>query len=347
MSLKQKVKEFFKPSPREYAKIILGNSPFVTIDVGAANGLVPHWHTLDGFATVVSFEPHEQSYRELLGKYAKSDYRDLYKPFPFGLSEFGGETTLYMLNERTGSSILPVDMNSPWLKKDDPYVFPITEVKIQTKNLKQVFEEEKLEAPSMIKLDIQGAELSVLRGLGEDRLNTLMSVEMEVGFQSFHLGAPNPFEVIEAMKEYGLEFYDLSTNRHFTGKGTDGDYYLRRLGVSNVYNKVSNRLTESDLLFFRSPDAVVRNYDPAASRKLIVTYCVYNYFTDACSLNDRCLEEGIWQKDVHASIERAIRNWSNIYNWRYGRRRQWAHAKYKWLLSHLQHKPWQTPPKDL
>lgn len=347
MSIQQKIKEFFKPSPRVYARSILGEVPFVTIDVGAANGLVPHWHTLDGFATVVSFEPHEQSYQELLNKYAKSDYRHFYKPFPFGLSEFGGETTLYMLNERTGSSILPVDMNSPWLKKDDPYVFPITEVQIQTKSLQQVFEEEKLENPSMIKLDIQGAELSVLKGLGKERLNQLMSVEMEVGFQNIYQGAPNPFEVIEAMKEYGLDFYDMSMNRHFTGKGTDGNYYLKKLGVSSVYNLVSNRLTETDLLFFRNADAIIRQKDSALIKKQIVAYCVYNYFTDACSLNDKALEAVIISKSEFTEIQKAIVQWSNIYNWKYGKGMESLHRRWKWLKSHLQHKPWQTPPKDL
>lgn len=347
MSVKQTIKELLKPSPRKAGLTILKNTPMLVVDVGAANGLVPHWQVLDGLAQVVSFEPHEASYKELLAKYAKSDYSHMYKPFPFGLSKNGGKTTLYMLNERTGSSILPVDNESPYLIKDDPYVFPITEIEIETKSLKEVFESENLGNPSMIKLDIQGAEIEVLEGLGTERIDNLLSIEMEVGFRSIHKNAPTPFSTIEWMEKFGFDFFDMTTNRLYTGKGTDSKYYLKALGVSSVYNKVANRLVETDLLFFKKQDVVLNSGSSNQARLLIVAYCVYNFFTDACQFNDKALEAGLFTKDDHQQIINAVKNWSNIYNKWYPSSLEGFHYKLKNLKSHLRHKPWQTPTKEL
>lgn len=347
MGLKQSIKEFFKPSPRNIGKSLLQGNPFVVIDVGAANGLIPHWHTLDGLATVVSFEPHEASYRDLLRKYQKSPYRDMYKPFPFGLSEKGGDTVLYMLNERTGSSILPVDPSSPWLNPDDPYVFPITETIIQTKSLKQVFEEENLAQPSMIKLDIQGAEIQVLNGLGDERLPNLVSIELEVGFHSIHKDAPTPFDTIEKLEKLGFAFYDMTTNRVPAGRGKDRLYYLRKLDISPIYNKTATRLVETDLLFFRDPVKLLDSEKAGDIRRQLVALCVYNFFTDALWLNDEALDRQIFSKDEHAQIEKNLREWSKIYNWKYPAYLSGLHERWKLLKSHLSHLPWQTPTRDL
>src|SRR5204863_9695047 len=107
-------------------------------DVGAANGLLPHWVSLDGIAHIYQIEPREDACAELERENAKSVTPDLYRVLRAGVSGTDGPRTLYVSNAPTGTSLLPPDPASVPDCGDyvDPeYLFPITEQTIQTQTL--------------------------------------------------------------------------------------------------------------------------------------------------------------------------------------------------------------------
>lgn len=83
------------------------------------------------------------------------------------------------------------------------YPFAATAARTQTLDVllgDQVFD--------LVKLDVQGAELSVLRG-GARLLAGVNLIQLEVGVQSYNVGAPTATEVIAYMDSIGFRLYDI------------------------------------------------------------------------------------------------------------------------------------------
>ena len=62
--------------------------------------------------------------------------------------------------------------------------------------------------PYLVKVDVQGAELAVLRGAQKALLHTDV-VLLEVSLLGMLLGGPQLFDVVSAMKQFGFVVYDI------------------------------------------------------------------------------------------------------------------------------------------
>ncbi len=81
----------------------------------------------------------------------------------------------------------------------------------------------KLPKPDLIKIDVQGAELDILRG-GKECLQHAKDVILEAQHVDYNLGAPKFQEVIDFMKENGFELVS-----RFCFTDVDGDYHFKRV----------------------------------------------------------------------------------------------------------------------
>jgi FkbM family methyltransferase len=81
----------------------------------------------------------------------------------------------------------------------------------------------KLPKPDLIKIDVQGAELDILRG-GMECLKNAKDVILEAQHVNYNEGAPKVEEVIEFMKQNGFELVS-----RFCYTDVDGDYHFRRV----------------------------------------------------------------------------------------------------------------------
>jgi len=125
------------------ARRLLGDQPFIAVDVGAANGLLPHWESLDGVADIVQVEPRGDSCADLRNRAGARATPSRYHVVQAALSEGGGKRTLFVSNAPTGSSLLRIDpAASPDCRDyiDLTYLYPITEVPIDTVTLTHVLE---------------------------------------------------------------------------------------------------------------------------------------------------------------------------------------------------------------
>jgi FkbM family methyltransferase len=66
----------------------------------------------------------------------------------------------------------------------------------------------KIKGPLFIKLDVQGAELDVLRG-GPGALGAAEVVQLELALMNYNQGAPSADTVIAFMAEHGYVLYDI------------------------------------------------------------------------------------------------------------------------------------------
>jgi FkbM family methyltransferase len=81
-------------------------------------------------------------------------------------------------------------------------------VSLTTRRLDVLVKECGLPSPDLIKLDVQGSELAVLRGAGE-LLNGCRAVVAELSFVQGNKGAPLASEVVAGVHELGFEPVDI------------------------------------------------------------------------------------------------------------------------------------------
>ena len=96
--------------------------------------------------------------------------------------------------------------------------------RLRTETLDSVVLSGNFPLPDLIKIDVQGAELDILRG-AEYCLNRCNHVILELQVVEYNTGAPLRDTVIAYMASKGFECHGL-----FSNNGPDGDYYFVRAG---------------------------------------------------------------------------------------------------------------------
>jgi FkbM family methyltransferase len=97
----------------------------------------------------------------------------------------------------------------------------------KTRTLDSVCKEKNWEKPDLIKMDVQGAEVKVLKG-AQEVIKNCNHLILEVQTKEFSLGAPMLKDVEEYMQSIGFVlFTSMSTNR----SSCDGDYHFVRQSI--------------------------------------------------------------------------------------------------------------------
>jgi FkbM family methyltransferase len=152
----------------------------VCVDVGASYYAHPAWAFFRVSPNIrwIAVEPNEQN----LGYTRPWTHPSELRICNTGLSQFGGAQTLYVTNVDSGSSLLepviPESQKHRFTTLD--YFFPLRPRTIETITLLQVIPEQWRNMPTLVKLDTQGTELSILKG-AHDLLakHKVVGVELE------------------------------------------------------------------------------------------------------------------------------------------------------------------------
>jgi FkbM family methyltransferase len=141
-----------------------------------------------------------------------------------------------VLSERSGDRVeFYQNLEHPGgnsLYKENPKLSPLAtelfpeqnKVTYRTHSLDDIVLHNNLPRPDLIKMDIQGSELSALKGASEV-LKYCNHLILELQHQDYNMGAPGYKEVIEYLAQLGYE-----TQGMFCGStlGVDGDYHFFR-----------------------------------------------------------------------------------------------------------------------
>jgi len=79
---------------------------------------------------------------------------------------------------------------------------------VQVKRFDSVFRAEDMVRPCILKIDVQGAELRVLKGIGELIKNIDLMI-VETRLINTQVGSAHFFEVLDYLRPYGFTVYDL------------------------------------------------------------------------------------------------------------------------------------------
>lgn len=291
-----------------YMGKILAGSALTGVDIGGAVSLQPHWYSFVGNMDFVIFEPDAEACAKLRAKYDQLGFGKRCKIIPHALSGSGGKQILHITNQPTGSSLKPLNEKSPYLSEKNSYFYPIERLEISTLKLAEALDKYDIAHIDAIKLDIQGAELDVLKTLDDSRMKGLLIVELEVGLLDLYKESATFAEVHEFMQMKGFELFDVRTSRgyHQWGGG-HGEPEAERLGIKLGDPSFSAKITEFDAVYFRTPFSFIENRDVKMLRKLIACYCTYRFFLEALRVVELACEAKLFTAAEAAIIIDGIR----------------------------------------
>ncbi len=164
---------FFRQFPRR---------PFYTIlDVGGYHGefadrILRHYPA----KKILIFEPYPDSVAFLKKRYLKEPRCEV---FPFALSDQTGDSELHVLNKTDSSSLLDPEGDADRVLQK-PF-HEVSRTNIKMRRFDEVPGMSAISKFDLVKIDVQGAELKVLRGFGE-LLSRVESIYIEVNFCSLY-----------------------------------------------------------------------------------------------------------------------------------------------------------------
>ena len=279
---------------------LLGGSRLDAVDVGAALGAPTHWGWLQGLAYLHLVEPRADAAEQLRCMYAATPWAERFHVHQSALSGKPGPTTLHVSNAPTGSSLFELDLDLPldaahYLDRD--YLYPLHKVDIETATLEALLDSAGSPGAHMIKLDVQGAELDVLRGLGAPKTTDLVCVETEAGLHGLYRGGCGFAELNTWLADQGMELYDVRVARTYLPGLAGAPDIQGALGVVPNSPTVAAKVWEFDAIFFRRRADVLARRDVATLRRLLVAYATYNFYAEAVLLCSQASAQGIISAD--------------------------------------------------
>lgn len=228
-------------------KALAGHLPddfdFVIADVGSAGGLHRRWKPLRRCVSAMLFEPREDD-----------DIRDMGRDrvYPIGLSDTARTETLYLTAlPNMSSSLVPnADLLGRfWKKGRDAQLVGKQEMRVDTLD---ALAEADRRSIHVLKVDIQGNELSVLKGARSCLEQSVLLAEVEVSFLPHYNGQVLAPEIIEWMKERDFDLIDLYRPKRYRSINS---YGIQNTPVDRVQR--TGRLAYCDAIFFIGEDRLL------------------------------------------------------------------------------------------
>lgn len=256
------------------------NRPIYVLDIGARGGLGWPWKNAQkSDIHAILLEPDPQEAKRL----AQNSQSTV---IPHALWYKNEQIVLNINNSAGTSSVFPANMN--FLNQfDNAERFLVDhQIKLEAKTIDSLIKDGRISEVDFAKIDVQGAELSILQG-GQNYLkNNLVGLEVEVEFNKLYQGQPL-FSDIEPFirQQLGLELWDI---RKTYWKYKQKDYK----------NPIKGQLIFGDALFLR-PLSKLDNWlsnmgEQIAKEKLymlVVTTIAYGYLDYADTLLNTVLSE--------------------------------------------------------
>jgi len=252
----------------------------VYCDVGARWGIGDPWKSFEALLGLLRFEPDGEEYASLMKKRGQNDlifqyalYREA-KDIPLNVTKSRGCSSLYEPNFECLNHYADVKR------------FEIERVvDIPASSLDLLFGAGVFAKIDFIKIDVQGAELDILKGGQEVLSKQALGMEIEVEFQPLYKGQPLFSDIDVYIRDtFGLQIQDLKKT-----------YWKHPVGID--VGAAKGQLIFGDALYFRSPYEVLpwcSQFDRKEAADKILMAClmgvVYGYLDySLCLLNQPSL----------------------------------------------------------
>lgn len=182
---------------------------FVLGDVGTRFGFDPAWDVFKDQCIMLGFEPDKEEYDRLKKKYSDHGTKILEN---IALWDEEGFQTLYVTRNQSASSCLKPN-TSFFNRLPDPSLTEVVKtIQVSTTTLDQYCKQKNIEL-DVLKLDVQGGELNVLKGGRRQLEQSILAIVPEVHFVEEYINLPFFSEVDQYLRSLGFGLFDLELKR--------------------------------------------------------------------------------------------------------------------------------------
>ena len=259
------------------------------VDVGARYGCNPMWeHTFGDNVVQHGFEPDPEEYKRLVEGKAKRNTKNS-RYYPVALHRNQGQKEFFFASYPAASGFYKPD--EYFWKRFQGEVATLTVRKefIDTIDLDTFGIQHGIQHVDFLKIDVEGAELDVLKGSMEYLRNSVLGVFTEVRFDNSS-NSPTFADTDYFMREMGFKLYDLQVNRNTRKTLSHLPVTLRGTTVPWGLSKGIGQVNSGDALYLR--DAVAELTNPRTNHfdwndeNILKLTCFYELF----SLQDCAIE---------------------------------------------------------
>lgn len=150
---------------------------------------------------------------------------------PFAIGATSKSATLHLSARDDSSSLLPLSDLQVTMHPETGGVTPLA---VQLRPLADLVPESDLIHPALLKIDVQGAELEVVKGCA-GLLHRFDHIYVELSFVEFYVGQPLAWQVIDALSHLGFVIagiYNLVTDKH--GRAMQADFLFEPVGKTTA-----------------------------------------------------------------------------------------------------------------
>lgn len=215
------------------------------IDVGAQEGLQLKWMLKADRITPVLFEPipwEAAALRDTIGRIPGGQVVE------HALADVAGARTLYVaagsgctsLRQPNHEFLAPYSV-AQWFKT-------VKQIDVVCTRYDELFQQQAVPRPDVIKIDVQGFEYEVLQGFGE-LLQTCLGIELEAHFYPVYQGQKLMGEIVELLSRNGFVLREIRPTPNFDGDAVEVDALFTKrknevLALPAAQQRKFARLTE-------------------------------------------------------------------------------------------------------
>lgn len=185
-------------------------------------------------------------------------------------------SNLYVTSQPGCSSFLEPDKKilkfynrQEWFEIDDVY-------EIETSSLKSIKNELKLESPDFLKIDVEGMDLEILKGLG-GAIDNVLGLRMEINYLGHRKQQSSVGEIFTYLEKNNFYIFEFLENHSWRLDSPMGDKYIK----SNEINYSKGQLAHGDILAFKNPIDIIesQNFNISSKIKYAALLDCYGYIS--------------------------------------------------------------------
>ena len=212
----------------------LTTCPITVLDVGARGGIPGELEALRSHLRFVAMEP-DRAEAERLQERFRSLGLESAAVLPEAGGPAGGEYVLHVTRDPGRSSLLEPNASVTGRYSEAAKYEVTGKVPFRTSAVGPLLERHGVVALDLLKLDVQGFELEILRTLSDAQWDRLLMIECEVEFVELYRGQPLFRHVDEAISARGFELFHLNRVYANYGRGQWVPYGRGQLQFGDAY----------------------------------------------------------------------------------------------------------------